>query len=87
VQVEALGISNHSVCKQFNSAGNDLMIEYQERLTKQIMIWYGNIKDQPKEVISSEELGGILITTSPEDIFNIIVSQVEVAHEKLSWSR
>ena len=46
---------------------------------------YGNIKTQPKEPSPTDD--GILITSAPEDIFNIIRSQVEVAHEKLSWSR
>ena len=86
-QVESFGLMNHHVCTKFIEAGDQLIGIYEERLRVQIMIWYGNIKKSPKEVIQSDELGGLLITTAPEDIFNVLNSQVEVSYEKLSLSR
>ena len=87
VQVELFGLKRHHVCWKFRETSDKLIRIYEERLKKQIMIWYGNIKDQPKECIQSDELGGILITTTPEDIFNILNSQIEVSRERLSLSR
>ena len=86
-QVESFGLANHQVCAKFIEASDKLIGIYEERLRVQIMIWYGNIKKSPKEVIQSEELGGLLITTAPEDIFNVLNSQVEVSYEKLSLSK
>lgn len=51
------------------------------RIKSQVMEWFGNIKRQPIEVIKTGD--GTLVTTIPEDMFNVIHMQIAVARDKL----
>ena len=43
----------------------------------QVMEWFGNIKKQPLEVGKAGD--GTLITSMPEDMFNVIHMQVHIS--------
>ena len=57
------------------------MLEYKERIKNQVIEWFDNIKKQPLEL--NKNTNGLLVTPNPEDMFNIIHAQLEVAREKL----
>eukprot|EP01032_Pedospumella_encystans_P010614 gene10614-12394_t len=59
----------------------ELMLEYKERIKNQVIEWFDNIKKQPLEL--NKNTNGLLVTPNPEDMFNIIHAQLEVAREKL----
>lgn len=81
-QMEVFELSKRSVCLKFNQMIDDLMTQYLFTIKAQVMQWFSNIKSQPVEVVRSTE--GILITTTPEDMFNIIHMQIAVAKDRLS---
>jgi len=57
------------------------MLEYKERIKNQVIEWFDNIKKQPMEI--NKSTNGRLVTPNPEDMYNIIHAQLEVAREKL----
>ena len=57
------------------------MLEYKERIKNQVIEWFDNIKKQPIEI--NKSTNGLLVTPNPEDMYNIIHAQLEVAREKL----
>lgn len=59
----------------------ELMTEYKTKIKAQVSNWFDNIKNRPLEI--SKNTDDTLITSHPEDMFNIIHAQVEVAREKL----
>jgi hypothetical protein len=59
----------------------ELMLEYKERIKNQVIEWFDNIKKQPLEINKATD--GRLVTPNPQDMFNIIHAQLEVAREKL----
>lgn len=59
----------------------DLVMEYKDRIKQQVTIWFDNIKNQPLEITKATDF--TLVTSNPEDMFNIIHAQLEVAREKL----
>jgi hypothetical protein len=72
--------SSHSV-DDFLSMTNDLKNEYIVRVKEQMAQWFENIENRPKEIIKTQE--ELLITSHPEDKFNCLYSQFNVAKEKL----
>lgn len=79
--------SNHkppmrACCRAFLSIAEELMHEYLHRIKKQVMQWFDNIKKQPLEVGKAGD--GTLITSMPEDMFNVIHMQMTVARDKLA---
>lgn len=60
---------------------NELMTEYKTKIKAQVSLWFENIKNRPLEITKGTD--DTLITSHPEDMFNIIHAQVEVAREKL----
>lgn len=57
------------------------MLEYKGRIKNQVIEWFDNIKKQPLEI--NKDTDGHLVTPNPEDMFNIIHAQLEVARDKL----
>ena len=60
---------------------NDLLLEYKDRIKKQVNVWFENIKNQKIEIQKASD--DTLVTSNPEDMFNIIHAQLEVAREKV----
>jgi hypothetical protein len=81
-QMEVFELSDRAVCVKFSSMIDELMMQYLFTIKEQVMQWFGNIRNQPVEVVRSTE--GILITSTPEDMFNIIHMQIAVAKDRLS---
>lgn len=73
--------SNYNTLIEYNNMKNELSIEYKERIKLQIHTWFNNIKKQELEITKSTD--NILISSNPEDMFNIIHAQLNVAKEKL----
>lgn len=48
--------------------------EYLDRIKTQVMDWFRNIEKQPLEIVEAAD--GTLITSHPEDMFNVIHVQV-----------
>jgi len=69
-------------CQEFLRIAEELVHEYLYRIKSQVMGWFNNIKSQKVELGKSTD--GTLITTMPEDMFNVIHMQVAVAREKLT---
>lgn len=67
--------------KDYEAIKHRLIIEYQIRIKVQLNEWFSNIKDQEIELRTNES--GNLITPNPEDMFNIIHTQLVIAREKL----
>jgi hypothetical protein len=81
VQMDQFGYGNRPCSGLFQQIAEDLLQEYLHRIKGQIMKWFENIKKQPLEITKAAD--NTLITTNPEDMFNVIHVQVEVAREKL----
>lgn len=60
----------------------ELMATYKERIKTQIGTWFGNIAKQEFE-IKQQSSDGTLVSSRPEDMFNLLHQQVSVAEEKL----
>jgi len=65
------------VLDSLDSKKTELLIEYKDRIKKQVATWFDNIKKQPLEIVKSSN--NALITSNPEDMFNIIHAQLDVA--------
>jgi uncharacterized protein (DUF2267 family) len=75
---------NYQDRQQFQSLSNiklELLSEYKVRIKVQIGIWFVNINNQESEIV--KDFDDTLITSHPEDMFNILHIQLEVAKEKL----
>lgn len=67
--------------KIFENYKADLFVEYQKRMKVQVSTWFANMKKLELEIKQNSE--GTLITSNPEDMFNIIHVQLDVARDKL----
>ena len=78
-----------AIVMQFKDSSLELLHEYLERIKSQIKEWFANIKSQGTyhDVYASDGAGGILVTSAPEDMFNIVHMQIEVAEKKLPRAR
>ena len=81
-QMAMFEMSGRPTCIVFAQLSEELMNEYLHRIKSQVMEWFGNIKKQQAEVVRSTE--GILITSTPEDMFNVIHMQIAVAKDRLA---
>lgn len=68
-------------CQDYNEMAQNLIHEYLHRIKSQVMEWFDNIRKQTIEIGRAPD--GTLITSVPEDMFNVIHMQVAVAKEKL----
>jgi hypothetical protein len=75
------GFSNYASLSQYSMIKTEISIEYKERIKSQVHSWFKNIKNQELEITKSTD--NILISSHPEDMFNIIHAQLNVAKEKL----
>jgi hypothetical protein len=82
---QVFGFADRPCLKRFEEVCDDLLSEYLHRIKAQVLKWFGNIRRQPLEVVPAADK--TLITSQPEDMFNIIHVQVEVAKEKLPLER
>jgi hypothetical protein len=69
------------MCGQFLGFADELVNEYLHRIKTQVMQWFTNIQKRQVDIIKGN--GGFLLTSVPEDMFNVIYMQVEVAKEHL----
>lgn len=76
------GFPDRPSLAKYASMREDLLFEYKERIKKQVHTWFDNIKARELE-ITQHVKDGTLMTSQPEDMFNIIHAQVAVAREKL----
>ena len=60
---------------EFLKIADDLIHEYLFRIKSQVMGWFDNIQKQKLEILKSSD--GNLMTTMPEDMFNVIHMQVK----------
>jgi hypothetical protein len=81
MQMEQFGYGNRPSCELFSRISDDILSEYLHRIKNQIAKWFDNIKQQQLEITTATD--NTLITTHPEDMFNVIHVQVQVAKEKL----
>ena len=84
-QMAIFGFHDRPCLKSFESHCDELLSEYLDRIKTQVLKWFGNIKRQPLDIVTAVDK--TLITSQPEDMFNIIHVQVEVAKEKLPAER
>ena len=75
------GFANRDSLQEYNNMKTELSIEYKERIKNQVHSWFKNIKNQELEITKSTD--NTLISSNPEDMFNIIHAQLNVAKEKL----
>ena len=75
------GGRNRHYCIEYQLISAELVNQYLIRITDQVMGWFGNIKKQTIEVVKATD--GTLMTSVPEDMFNVIHMQMAVAKEKL----
>jgi hypothetical protein len=68
-------------CKRHDELAEQLMTEYLNRIKAQVMKWFGNIRKQELEIIDAGDRP--LVTSNPEDMFNVIHAQMAVAKENL----
>jgi hypothetical protein len=80
-QMMVFNAGDRPMCAEFLRISEDLINEYLYRIKSQVMEWFGNIKKQPMEIIKTGE--GTLVTSIPEDMFNVIHMQIAVARDKL----
>lgn len=80
--VENFGFPERESLKKVASLREELMFEYKERIKKQVHTWFENIRNREKEITQNIK-DETLMTSMPEDMFNIIHAQVAVAREKL----
>jgi len=66
---------------EYSNMRNDLMVEYKERIKTQVHEWFNNIQESENEITKATD--NTLVTSHPEDMFNIIHAQLAVAREKL----
>lgn len=59
----------------------ELLVEYKGRIKSQVQQWFQNIQTQAVDI--SRATDGTLVTSRPEDMFNVLHAQLAVAHEKL----
>ena len=67
-------ITSSLIYSQFDLIPSTLSSEYLDRIKTQVMDWFGNIKKQPLEIVKASD--STLITSHPEDMFNVIHVQV-----------
>jgi len=85
-QFRVFGCVDRKICEKFNTLSTDLMHEYLHRIKKQVLGWFDNIK---KEQLNEgderfrQTREGFLVTSAPEDMFNILHLQIAVAKDKL----
>eukprot|EP01034_Spumella_vulgaris_P029420 gene29420-36474_t len=79
--MEEFEFADRDCIETFANTKTELMIEYKSKIKEQVSQWFANIQNQPLEIKESSD--HTLITSHPEDMFNIIHAQVEVAREKL----
>jgi hypothetical protein len=79
--VVKFGFPDRESLTQLSNVKVELMLEYKERIKNQVIEWFDNIKKQPLEINKATD--GRLVTPNPQDMFNIIHAQLEVAREKL----
>ena len=79
------GFHDRPCIKAFEAHCDELLSEYLDRIKTQVLKWFGNIKRQPLDIVAAVDK--TLITSQPEDMFNIIHVQVEVAKEKMPAER
>jgi hypothetical protein len=86
-QMETFGFDHTQLkcIRHFEGISEDLLSEYLDRIKTQVMNWFNNIKKQPKEITKAAD--NTLITSNPEDMFNVIHVQVEVAKVRLPSDR
>lgn len=80
--IENFGFPDRESLKKFSDLREELTFEYKERIKKQVHIWFENIRKREKEITQNIK-DETLMTSMPEDMFNIIHAQVAVAREKL----
>jgi Exocyst complex component Sec6 len=81
VQMEMFGYETRPCLRMFSTYCEDLLHEYLQRIKTMLMNWFDNIKKQPIEIVEAPDK--TLTTSTPEDMFNIIHVQVDVAKEKI----
>lgn len=72
-----LPLSSHSLPSHFLCSPSPYVLpasEYLDRIKTQVMDWFRNIEKQPLEIVEAAD--GTLITSHPEDMFNVIHVQV-----------
>lgn len=79
-QMEGYNCSHRNSIKEFNQISENLKVQYLVRIRNQVMEWFDNIKKLPVETVL---VNNKLITSQPEDMFNVIYQQLAVAKEKL----
>ena len=73
-RAQVFGFADRPCLTRFEEVCDDLLSEYLHRIKAQVLKWFGNIKRQPLEVVPAADK--TLITSQPEDMFNIIHVQV-----------
>ena len=79
--MEEFGQGTRNSISDLKATKHDLLTEYKDRIKTQVESWFENIKKIPSEIVRASD--GTLITSNPEDMFNIIHVQLQVAREKL----
>ena len=67
--------------EEYLEMAQNLIHEYLDRIKRQVREWFNNIKKHTVEIAKAPD--GTLITTVPEDMFNVVYMQLAVAQEKL----
>ena len=68
-------------CMKLGRIAEQLLSEYLTRIKNQVLSWFKNIKGLKVEI--KENSDGTLITSTPEEMFNVLYHQFDVAKEKL----
>jgi len=79
--ITRLGFGNRDTLSKLLLTKHELMLEYKDRIKNQVVTWFDNIKKQSLEISKAQD--GSLVTSNPEDMFNILHAQLEVAKDKL----
>lgn len=74
-------INDTHFIEDITSFKSDLLMEYKDKIKAQINSWFINIKTQELEI--TKNTNNRLVTSHPEDMFNILYAQLNVAKEKL----
>jgi hypothetical protein len=86
-QMERFGVATddnpscQACCERHDEIAKSLMREYLNRIKAQVMKWFENIRKQELEIVDAGDRP--LITSNPEDMFNVIHAQLSVAKENL----
>ena len=75
------GEDSRQFCFKLSQIAEDLLHEYLQRIKNQVMSWFQNIQGLKIEIKEYDDK--TLITSSPEDMFNVLHQQFSVAKEKL----